>query len=221
LAHIILEKGIAVDPEKMEDIRGWPTPKNVSEVISFMGLNGYFRRFIIRFSNIPHPITSLQKKRTKIEWTPKCEENFNLLKELLTSAPVLKFVDPNEIFVVYTNACKEGLGGFLMQNGHVIGYESINIKEHERNYATHDLEFASIVHVLRMWRHYLNEKIFELRTEHIGLRYLFEQPVLNSKKTIWMEFLSEYEFDIEHIKGKENKVVDALSRSASHACSFF
>jgi hypothetical protein len=176
-----------------------------------MGLDGYYRRFIIQFSKIPHPITSLQKKGTKFEWTPKCEENFNLLKELLTSAPMLKIIDPSEIFVVYTNACKEGLGGVLMQNGHVIGYESRNIKEHERNYATHDLELSSIVHALRMWRHYLMEKILELRTDHISLRYLFEQPILNSRQTIWMEFLSEYEFDIEHIKGKENKVVDALS----------
>jgi hypothetical protein len=154
----------------------------------------------------------LQKKGTKFEWTLKCEKNFNLLKELLTSAPVLNIVDPNESFVVCTDACKEGLGGVLTQNGHVIGYESRKIKEHERNYATHDLELAAIVHALRMWRHYLMGKKFELRTDHIGLKYLFEQPTLNARKTRWLEFLSEYDFDIKHIKGKENKVVDALSR---------
>jgi hypothetical protein len=77
------------------------------------------------------------------------------LKELLTSAPILKIVDPNENFVVCTDACKEGLGGVLTQNGHVISYESKKLKEHERNYATHDLELASIVHALNMWRHYL------------------------------------------------------------------
>ena len=177
-----------------------------------MGIACYYRIFIVGFSNIAHPITSLQKKRTKFEWTLKCENNFNLLKELLTSAHVLKIVDPNEIFVVCTNACKEGLGGVLMKNGYVIGYESINIKEHERNYATHDLELAAIVHALRMWRHYLTGKKFELRTYHIGLKYLFEHSTLNVKKTRWLEFLSEYDFDIKHIKGKENKVVDALSR---------
>jgi hypothetical protein len=154
----------------------------------------------------------LQKKGIKFEWTVECEENFNLLKELLTSAPILKIVDPNENFVVCTDACKEGLGGVLTQNGHVIGYESINIKEHERNYATHDLELVAIVHALKMWRHYLMGKRFELRTDHSGLKYLFEQPTLNARKTRWLEFLSEYDFDIKHIKGKENKVVDALSR---------
>jgi hypothetical protein len=120
-----------------------------------MGLVGYYRRFIVGFSKISHPITSLQKKGTKFEWTLKFEFFFNLLKELLTSAPVLNIADPNEIFVVYTDTCKEGLGGVLLQNGHVIGYESRNIKEHERNYAMHDLELSSIVQDLRMWRHYL------------------------------------------------------------------
>jgi hypothetical protein len=113
LGHIILEQGIAIDPEKIESIRRWRTPKNLSDIRYFMGLVGYYRSFIVGFSKISHPITSLQKKGTKFEWTLKCENNFNLLKELLNSAPVLKIVDPNESFVVCTNTCKEGLGGFL------------------------------------------------------------------------------------------------------------
>jgi hypothetical protein len=118
LGHIISEEGIAVEPKNIEAIRGWPTPMNVSEVGSFMGLAGYYKRFIVGFSKITHPITSLEKKRIKFEWTTECEENFNLLKELLTSAPILKIVDPNENFVVCIDACKEGLGGVLTQNGH-------------------------------------------------------------------------------------------------------
>jgi hypothetical protein len=88
LGHIISEEGIAVDLENIESNRGWPTPRNVSEIRSFMGLVGYYRRSIAGFSKISHPITSLQKKGIKFEWTTKCEENFNLLKELLTSAPI-------------------------------------------------------------------------------------------------------------------------------------
>jgi hypothetical protein len=102
LGHII--------SEKMEAIRGWPMPINVSDVIYFMGLDVYYRRFIIGFSKISHPITSLKNKGTKFEWTLKCEKNLKLLKELLTSAPVLKIVDPNESFVLCTDACKEGIG---------------------------------------------------------------------------------------------------------------
>jgi hypothetical protein len=151
-----------------------------------MGLVGYYRRFIEGLSKISHPVTSSQKKGTKFVWTTKCEYNFNLLKELLTSAPILNIVDPNENFLVCTDACKEGLGGVLTQNGHVISYESRKIKEHERNYATHDLEFASIVHSLKMWMHYLMGNKLELRTDHSGLEYLFEQPTLNARKTRWM-----------------------------------
>jgi hypothetical protein len=134
------------------------------------------------------------------------------LKSLLTSVPILRIVDPDEDFVVCMDACKEGLGGVLSQNGHVVCYESRKLKEHERLYATHDLELAAIVHALKMWRHYLMGKIFELRTDHSGLKYLFGQPSLNARQSRWLEFLSEYDFDIKHIRGKENKVVDALNR---------
>jgi hypothetical protein len=86
------------------------------------------------------------------------------------------------------------------------------LKEHEKNYATHDLDLAAIVHALRKWRHYLMGRRFELRTDHNGLKYLFDQPTLNARQSRWLEFLCEYDFEIKHIKGKENKVVDALSR---------
>jgi hypothetical protein len=104
------------------------------------------------------------------------------LKKLLTSAPILRIADPNEEFIVCTDACKEGLGGVLSQNGFVVCYESRKLKEHERFYVTHDLELAVIVHTLKKWRHYLMGKRFELRTDHNGLKYLFDQPTLNVGK---------------------------------------
>ena len=113
-----------------------------------MGLVGYYRRLIVGFSKIYHPITYFQKKGNKFEWTPKCKENFNLLKELLTSAPILKIVDPNENFLVCTDTCKEGLGGVLTQNGHFISYESKSLKYNGRNYATHDLDLVAYVDAL-------------------------------------------------------------------------
>jgi hypothetical protein len=202
LGNVISKEGIEVDPLKIEAIRGWPTPRNISEIIYFMGLARYYKRLIGGFSKISHPITFLQKKGIKFEWTMKCEENFNLLKELLTSAHILNISNPNENFVVCAYVCKEGLGGVLTQNGHVIGYESKKLKEHERNYATHDLEIDSIVHALNMWRHYLMGKRFELRTNHSGLKYIFEKPTLKAIRKRWLEFLREYDFEIKHIKGK-------------------
>jgi hypothetical protein len=212
LGHIISEDRIAVDPEKIEAIREWSMLKNVTEVRSFMGLPSYYRRFIEGFSKISHPITSLQRKGVKFQWTLDCEKSFQHLKQLLTSGPILRNADPNEDFIVCTDACKEGLGGVLTQNGFVICYESRKLKEHERQYATHDLELAAIAHALRKWRHYLMEKRFGLRTDHNGLKYLFDNPTINARQRRWLEFLSEYDFDIKHIKGKENKVADALNR---------
>jgi hypothetical protein len=131
LGHIISKDGITVDPEKIEDIRECSAPKNVAEVISFMGLAGYNRRFIAGFSRITHPITSLQRKGKKFQWTEECERSFQQLKKFLTSAPILRIIDPNEDFIVCIDACKEGLGGVLSQNGFVVCYESRKLKEHD------------------------------------------------------------------------------------------
>jgi hypothetical protein len=108
------------------------------------------------------------------------------LKHLLTNAPILRIVDPNASFIVCIDACKEGLGGVLSQNGYVVCYESRKLKEHERHYATHYLELEAIVHALNIWRHYLMGKRFQLRTYNHGIKYLFEQPTLNSKQSRWL-----------------------------------
>ena len=102
-----------------------------------------------------NPITSLQKKGKKFVWDHKCEDKFNKLRELLTTAPILKTTDPKKDFVVCTDACNEGLGGVLTQEGHAIAYESRKLKTHEKNYATYDLELAAIIHALKMWCHHL------------------------------------------------------------------
>jgi hypothetical protein len=187
---------VAVDPEKNKAIMDWSTPKDVSDIRSFMGLAGYYRRFIKGFSKIGCPITSLQKKGVKFIWTSGCEERFQELKYLITNAPVLKIAYPNKDFLVCTDACKEGLGGVLTQEGHVICYESKKLNEHEVNYVTHDMELAAIVHALKMWRHYLLGRSFVLMTNHNGLRYLFDQPKLNVRQARWMDLLSEFDFEI-------------------------
>ena len=108
---------------------------------------------------------------------------------------------------------KEGLRGVLMQEGHVIFYESIKLNEHEINYVTHDLELAAIVHALKMWRHCFLSRKFVLMKDHCGLRHLFDKPKLNTRQARWMALLSEFDFEIKHIKGKEKRVANALSRS--------
>ena len=204
-------EGIVVDPKKIKSIIEWPVPKDVADIQSFMGIIEYYRRFIEGFSKIVYPITSLQKKETKFNWSQKCQDSFNKLKELLTSAPILKVANPDKYFTVCVDASKEGLGGVLTQEGHVICYESRKLKEHERNYVNHDLELAAVIHALKMWRHYIMGRKFLLLTDNSGVKYLFNQPDLNERQERWLSFLRKFEFEVRHIKGKENKVVDALS----------
>jgi hypothetical protein len=144
-----------VDLAKVEAIMEWPVPTNVPEVHSFMGLAGYYRRFIEGFSKIANPITKLQKKNKKFVWNEKYKESFWSLKELLTTTPILKVPDMETDFLVCTDASKEGLGRFLMQNGRVIAYISRKLRRHEENYAMHDLELLAIIYALKVWRHYL------------------------------------------------------------------
>jgi hypothetical protein len=153
LGHVISKEGVAVDLEKIQSIMDWPTPKDVYDIGSFMGMTRYYRRFIKGFYKIGFPITSLHKKGVKFIWTSECEEIFQEIKYLLTNAPVLKIAKPNKEFLVCIDSCKEGLGGVLMQDRHVICYESKKLNEHEVNYVTHDMELDAIVHALNMWRH--------------------------------------------------------------------
>jgi hypothetical protein len=212
LGHVISSEGIAIEPEKIKTIMEWPVPKDAADIRSFMGITGYYRRFIEEISKIAYPITSLQKKGTKFNWSQKCQDSFNKLKELLTSAPILKVADLDKDFIVCVDASKEGLGGVVTQEGHVICYESQKLKEHERNYVTHDLELAAVIHALKMWRHYIMGKKFLLLTDNSGVKYMFNQPDLNARQARWLAFLSEFDFEVRHIKGKENKVADALRR---------
>jgi len=139
LGHVISEEGIAMDPKKIRAISDWPVPKDVADILSFMGLTGYYRRFIEGFSKISYPITSLQKKGVKFTWTSICQESFDQLKELLTRALVIKVADPLKNYTVCIDASLEGVGGVLSQEGHVVCYESCKLKEHEHNYVVHEL----------------------------------------------------------------------------------
>jgi hypothetical protein len=212
LGHVISSEGTVVDLEKIKSIMEWPVPKDVVDIWSFIGITGYYRRFIEGFSKIAYPITSLQKKGTKFNWSQKSQDNFNKMKELLTSTPILKVADPYKDFIVCVDASREGLGGVLTQEGHMICYESRKLKEHERNYVTHDLELAAVIHDLKMWRHYIMGRKFLLLTDNSGVKYLFIQPDLNARKARWLALLSEFDFEVRHIKGKENKVAYVLSR---------
>ncbi|GAU37549.1 hypothetical protein TSUD_369970 [Trifolium subterraneum] len=166
LGHVISSGGIAVDPAKVDAVMKWGTPESVSEIRSFLGLAGYYRRFIEGFSKMALPLTLLTRKDKTFVWDEKCEKSFKELKKKLTTAPVLILPDAKESFVMYCDASKLGLGGVLMQKGKVVAYASRQLKVHERNYPTHDLELAAVVFALKVWRHYLYGSRFEVFSDH-------------------------------------------------------
>jgi len=214
-SHLISNGGIAVDPSKVHAVLQWESPKSVFEIRSFLGLAGYYRRFIEGFSKLALPLTQLTQKGQTYVWDAICEKSFQELKKRLTSAPVLILPNQKESFVV----SKMGLGGVLMQNRKVVAYASRQLKVHEKNYLTHDLELAAVVFVLKIWRHYLYGSKFEVFSDHKSLKYLFNQKELNLRQRRWLEFLKDYYFQLSYHPGKANVVADALSRKSLHMSS--
>ncbi|GJX65615.1 putative reverse transcriptase domain-containing protein, partial [Tanacetum coccineum] len=153
--HVIDSQGIHVDPAKIKSIKDWASPKSPMEIRQFLGLAGYYRRFIEGFSKIAKPMTKLTQKKVKFEWGDKQEIAFQLLKQKLCSAPILALPEGSEYFIVYCDASIKGLGAVLMQREKVIAYASRQLKIHEKNYTTHDLELGAVVFSLKLWRYYL------------------------------------------------------------------
>ena len=149
LGHVISDNGVSVDPQKIEAVVNWKPPKKVSEVRSFLGLAGYYRKFVEGFSRIAAPLTKLTRKDVKYDWVDACQQSFEGLKDRLTSAPVLALPNGKDGFVVYSDASRQGLGCVLMQNDRVIAYASRQLKKHEENYPTHGLELAVVVFALK------------------------------------------------------------------------
>ncbi|KAM0001052.1 putative nucleotidyltransferase, Ribonuclease H [Helianthus debilis subsp. tardiflorus] len=212
LGHVVNEKGIHVDPAKVDAVKNWAAPKTPSKVRQFLGLAGYYRRFIKDFSKIAQPLTSLTQKNTTYSWGTKQEEAFQVLKQKLCSAPILSLPEGTEDFVVYCDASIQGLGCVLMQREKVIAYASRQLKIHEKNYTTHDLELGAVVFALKIWRHYLYGTKCTIYTDHRSLQHIFDQKELNMRQRRWVELLNDYECAIKYHPGKANVVADTLSR---------
>nr|KYP38285.1 Retrotransposable element Tf2 [Cajanus cajan] len=214
--HVISADKIAVDPAKVEAVIQWEHSRTTTEIRSFVGLAGYYRRFLEGFSRIVMPLTQLTRKDQPFVWTDACEKSFQELKRQLTTSPILVLPDTGEHFDVFCDASHQGLGCVLMQGGRVVGYASRQLKAHERNYPTHDLELAAVVFSLKSWRHYLYGARFSVFSDHKSLKYLFDQKELNMRQRRWMEFLKDFDFQLMYHPGKANVVADALSRKSIH-----
>ncbi|GJW38301.1 putative reverse transcriptase domain-containing protein [Tanacetum coccineum] len=185
LGHVIDSQGIHVDPAKIESVKDWESPKSATEHRS---------------------------KKIKFEWSDKAEAAFQLIKQKLCSAPILALPEGSEDFIAYCDASIKGLGAVLMQREKVIAYASRQLKIHEKNYTTHDLELGAVVFALKIWRHYLYGTKCTVFTDHKSLQHILDQKELNMRQRRWLELLSDYDCEIRYHPGKANVVADALSR---------
>ena len=197
-----------VDPSKIKAIENWVTPRTPTEIRQFLGLAGYYRRFIKNFSKVAKPLTALTQKGVSFDWEDKQETAFQTLKQALCSAPILSLPEGTEDFIVYCDASKQGLGCVLMQREKVIAYASRQLKTHEVNYTTHDLELGAVVFALKIWRHYLYGTKCTIFTDHKSLQHILNQKELNMRQRRWVELLNDYECDIRYHPGKANVVAE-------------
>ncbi|GJR34300.1 reverse transcriptase domain-containing protein [Tanacetum coccineum] len=188
LDHLIDSQGLHVDPAKIEAVKNWTSPTTPTEIRQFLGLASYYQRFFKDFSKIAKSLTELTQK------------NKNTLPE------------GNDNFVVYCDASHQGLGAVLMQRKKVIAYASRQLKPHEENYTTHDLELGAVVFTLKIWRHYLYGTKCTVFTDHKSLQHILNKKESNMRQRCWLELLTDYDCEIRYHPGKANVVADALSR---------
>src|SRR5271169_753557 len=228
LGHIVSDKGVSPNPQKIEAIKLWPVPQDVAETKGFLGLGGYYRHFIKNFARIAAPLFKLtsgyqkgkKKDRKKIKpppfiWTSECQEAFDLLKLALTSAPVLLFADSSKPFVLDADGSLVGLGAILSQNGQVVAYASRGLSKHERNSSVMELECLAVVWAIKHFWIYLLGSLFPftIRTDHSALTSILklkEPP--NNRIARWVLRLQEYTFVILHRPGTSHGNADSLSR---------
>nr|GEV11129.1 putative reverse transcriptase domain-containing protein [Tanacetum cinerariifolium] len=189
-----------------------PKVQFLGHVINSQGIHVDPTKFIEGFSKIAKTMTKLTQKGVKFDWGEKQEAVFQLLKQKLCSALILALPEGSEDFVVYYNVLHKGLGAVLMQRENVIAYASCQLKIHEKNYTTHDLELGSVVFALKIWRHYLYGTKCTVFTDHKSLQHILDQKELNMRQRRWLELLSVYNYEIRYHPGKANVVADALSR---------
>jgi len=214
LGFIVSADGIKVDEEKIRAIREWPTPKNVSEVHSFHGLATFYRRFVRDFSRIVAPITECMKKG-KFLWGTEAEYSFALIKEKLSSAPVLALPDFEKLFEVDCDASNIGIGVVLSQEGRPIAFYSEKLSEARQKWSTYELELYAVFRALKVWEHYLVQREFILFSDHQALKFINSQNNVNRMHARWVSFIQRFTFNLKHKSGQLNKVADALSRKVS------
>jgi transposase InsO family protein len=223
LGHVVSERGVAVQQHKVASVSNWPQPRNKKDVRAFLGLTGYYRKFIPEYSAIAAPLTDLTRETVKFEWGDQEQAAFDELKKRLTSATVLAHPDSSRQYVVSTDASGFAISGVLMQDQadgtrRPVAYFSRKLNPAEKRYATHEKELLAIVKAVEHWRCYLEGSPHPvlLQSDHRSLQHLNTQPYLSDRQARWVEKLSDFDFAISYVPGSVNVVADALSRRADY-----
>jgi hypothetical protein len=225
LGHVVSREGVSMQKHKVKDVRDWPTPRSPTDVRRFLGLAGFYRRFVRDFADIALPLTDLTKAEMKNnwQWGAKEQQAFDTLKQRMTEAPVLAHPDPLRQWSVQTDASGFAIGAVLSQeqdDGTVrpVAFWSTKLKKAERKYTTTERELMALVKAVRHWRVYLHGSPHPvlLKSDHKPLIYLNNKPELGMRLSRWMEGLSELDFEIGYVKGKDNAAADALSRRSDY-----
>ncbi len=220
LGHIVSHDGIATDPEKTKIVQEYPVPTKVSELRSFLGFVGYYRKYIKDYCKIAEPLTNLTRKDVPYVWSNQCAEAFETLKQKLMEPPILAYprFDGSE-FILQTDASNKGLGFILaqIQDGHekVICYGGRALHQSEKNYTTTELEALAVVEGIKKYSSYLRHVKFTVQTDHCALKWLFNQQCPSGRLTRWTMKLQSHTFVVVHKKGSKNSNADALSRIPS------
>jgi len=221
LGHVVSAGGVATDPDKVSAVKSWPTPANVKELRSFLGLAGYYQKFIKNYASLSAPLSDLLKSDIEFIWKSEHTKCFELLKAALTTAPVLHIPDPHKDFTLETDASGYAIGAVLSQkdkhgNLRPITFVSRKMDVHERRYATHEQETLAIIYALRKLRHHLHGPKVTVLTDHHSIQYLSTQAELSGRQARWVATLADFNLDIKYRPGKDNPVADALSRSPEY-----
>ncbi|CAI7891481.1 unnamed protein product [Closterium sp. NIES-53] len=211
--HVILEAGVEIDPKKLDTVKAWYPPTNITELQSFLGFVNYVHRFVHNMARLTAPLTDLLRKGVAFTWGGEEHAAFSTLKNVLRSLRVLRIADPHRPFEMVTGASDITIGAILLQdfgNGlQPIAYESRKLHPPEKNYPIHNREMLAIVHAFKVWRCYLTSAV---QTDHKSLQYLRAQPHLNPRQIRWLDYLeSNFHYTVTYKKGASN-IADALTR---------
>ncbi|GAU25735.1 hypothetical protein TSUD_216660 [Trifolium subterraneum] len=211
LGHFITKEGVSTDPAKVQAVNSWPPPQNLKQLRGFLGLAGYYRRFVKDFGKLAKPLTDLLKKDSFV-WSESATQAFLQLKQALTSAPVLCLPDFSKPFVVETDASGKGIGAVLMQEHHPVAYISKSLGPKQQAMSIYERELLAIVYAVQKWGSYLSHAPFIIKTDQKSIKHMLDQKLNTPFQQVWVAKLLGFDFEIHYKEGPSNLAADALSR---------